>query len=191
MALSPSLEYFRSGYQQKDRKPSQNDKTEHGMEKTVQNQGQSIRSGSVLGLLYKCMLIRLSDSCAEGKQHKASCKDKLVTQSANTHTNVDNWTYLGQHLCDNRTEFKNNDMNRFYGMKGVKMEFSVARTLQQNGVVERKNMTLIEAARTMLAALLLPTTFWAEEVNTAWYVQNRVLVTKPHNKTLMKKTYTG
>ncbi|GJV73455.1 hypothetical protein Tco_1493450, partial [Tanacetum coccineum] len=71
-----------SGYQQKDRKPSQNDKTEHGMEKTVQNQGQSpkmpksesiqknqhdpwqrpfalvkgIRSGSVLGLLYKCTL---------------------------------------------------------------------------------------------------------------------------------------
>ncbi|GJW66030.1 hypothetical protein Tco_0117914 [Tanacetum coccineum] len=38
---SPSLKYFRSGYQQKDRKPSQNDKTEHGMEKAVQNQGQS------------------------------------------------------------------------------------------------------------------------------------------------------
>ncbi|GKC54346.1 putative ribonuclease H-like domain-containing protein [Tanacetum coccineum] len=43
--------------------------------------------------------------------------------------------------------------------------------------------SLIEAARTMLADLLLPTTFWAEAVNTACYVQNRVLVTKPHNKT--------
>ncbi|GJT33460.1 retrovirus-related pol polyprotein from transposon TNT 1-94 [Tanacetum coccineum] len=50
-------------------------------------------------------------------------------------------------------------------------------------VVERKNRTLIEAARTMLADSLLPTTFWAEAVNTACYVQNRVLVTKPHNKT--------
>ncbi|GJW16406.1 reverse transcriptase domain-containing protein [Tanacetum coccineum] len=44
-------------------------------------------------------------------------------------------------------------------------------------------MTLIEAARTMLADSLLPTTFWAEAVSTACYVQNRVLVTKPHNKT--------
>ncbi|GJS89651.1 putative ribonuclease H-like domain-containing protein [Tanacetum coccineum] len=61
--------------------------------------------------------------------------------------------------CDNGTEFKNNDMNQFCGMKGIKREFSVARTPQQNGVAERKNMTLIEAARTMLADSFLPTTF--------------------------------
>nr|GEY45366.1 ribonuclease H-like domain-containing protein [Tanacetum cinerariifolium] len=52
-----------------------------------------------------------------------------------------------------------------------------------NGVAEMKNKTLIEAARTMLADLKLPTTFWAEAVNIACYVQNRVLVIKPHNKT--------
>nr|GEY16656.1 retrovirus-related Pol polyprotein from transposon TNT 1-94 [Tanacetum cinerariifolium] len=68
-------------------------------------------------------------------------------------------------------------------MKGIKREFSVARTPQQNRVAERKNKTLIEAAMTMLADFLLPTTFWAEAVNTACYVQNKVLVTKPHNKT--------
>nr|GFB70613.1 ribonuclease H-like domain-containing protein [Tanacetum cinerariifolium] len=68
-------------------------------------------------------------------------------------------------------------------MKRIKREFTVARTPQQNGVAERKNITLIEAARTMLADSLLPTTFWAEVVNTACYVQNKVLVTKPHNKT--------
>ncbi|GJY57863.1 retrovirus-related pol polyprotein from transposon TNT 1-94 [Tanacetum coccineum] len=62
-------------------------------------------------------------------------------------------------------------------------QFSVARTPQQNGVIERRNRTLIEAARTMLADSKLPTTFWAEAVNTACYVQNRVLVVKPHNKT--------
>ncbi|GJV72629.1 putative ribonuclease H-like domain-containing protein [Tanacetum coccineum] len=61
--------------------------------------------------------------------------------------------------------------------------FTTARTPQQNGVAERRNMTLIEAARTMLADSKLPTTFWAEAVNTACYVQNRVLVVKPHNKT--------
>ncbi|GKD37478.1 putative ribonuclease H-like domain-containing protein [Tanacetum coccineum] len=74
-------------------------------------------------------------------------------------------------------------MNQFCERKGIKREFSVARTPQQNGIVEKKNSTLIEAARTMLADSKLPTTFWAEAVNTACYVQNRVLVTKPHNKT--------
>nr|GEU60815.1 retrovirus-related Pol polyprotein from transposon TNT 1-94 [Tanacetum cinerariifolium] len=84
---------------------------------------------------------------------------------------------------DNGTEFKNNDLNQFCGMKGIKSEFSVPRTSQQNGIAEKKNRTLIEAARTMMADSLLPIPFWAEAVNTACYVQNRVLVTKPQNKT--------
>nr|GEV78919.1 hypothetical protein [Tanacetum cinerariifolium] len=84
---------------------------------------------------------------------------------------------------DNGTEFKNSDLSQFCGMKGIKREFIVPRTPQQNGIAERKNMTFIEAARTMLADSLLPIPFWAEAVNTACYVQNRVLVTKPHNKT--------
>nr|GEV48412.1 putative ribonuclease H-like domain-containing protein [Tanacetum cinerariifolium] len=84
---------------------------------------------------------------------------------------------------DNETEFKNSDLNQFCGLKGIKREFSVPRTPQQNGITERKNRTLIEAARTMLADSLLPIPCWAEVVNTACYVQNRVLVTKPHNKT--------
>nr|GEY13577.1 ribonuclease H-like domain-containing protein [Tanacetum cinerariifolium] len=84
---------------------------------------------------------------------------------------------------DNGTKFKNNDLNRFCGTKGIKREFSVPRTPQQSGIAERKNRTLVEAARTMLADSLLPIPFWAEAVNTACYVHNRVLVTKPHNKT--------
>nr|GEZ38309.1 hypothetical protein [Tanacetum cinerariifolium] len=54
-------------------------------------------------------------------------------------------------------------------MKGIKREFSVSRTPQQNGIAERKNRTLIEAFRTMLADSLLPISFWAEAVNTACY----------------------
>nr|GEW32941.1 putative ribonuclease H-like domain-containing protein [Tanacetum cinerariifolium] len=76
--------------------------------------------------------------------------------------------------CDNGTEFKNREMNKFCEMKGIMRQYSVARTPQQNGIAERRNRTLIEAARTMLADLKLPTTFWAEAVNTACYVQNRV-----------------
>nr|GFB10868.1 ribonuclease H-like domain-containing protein [Tanacetum cinerariifolium] len=59
------------------------------------------------------------------------------------------------------------------GLKGIKREFSVPRTPQQNGIVDRKNRTLIEAARTLLADSLLPIPFWAEAVNTACYVQNK------------------
>nr|GEV09222.1 hypothetical protein [Tanacetum cinerariifolium] len=84
---------------------------------------------------------------------------------------------------DNETEFKNRDLDEFCGMKGIKKEYSNARTLQQNEVAERNNRTLIEAARTMLADDLLPITFWAEAVNTACYVLNRALATKSHNKT--------
>ncbi|GJU00921.1 putative ribonuclease H-like domain-containing protein [Tanacetum coccineum] len=84
---------------------------------------------------------------------------------------------------DNGTEFKNRDMLEFCGNKGIKQEYSNARTPQQNGVAKRMNMTLIEAARTMLADSLLPTTFWAEAVSTACYIFNRVRVTKPQNKT--------
>ncbi|GJW35288.1 putative ribonuclease H-like domain-containing protein [Tanacetum coccineum] len=85
--------------------------------------------------------------------------------------------------CDNKTEFKNRLMNEFCEKKGIKREFSVARTPQQNSVTERRNRTLIEASRTMLANSNLPTTFWAEAVNTACYVQNRLIIVKPHNKT--------
>ncbi|GJQ94439.1 putative ribonuclease H-like domain-containing protein [Tanacetum coccineum] len=176
-------------------------------------------------------------ACQKGKQHKASCKTKLVNSiSKPLHmlhmdlfgpTNVKSlmkksyclvvtddfsrfsWVFflatkdetsgilktfiteIENQLdykvkvikSDNGTEFKNSVMNQFYEMKGIKREFSVARTPQQNGVAERRNRTLIEAVRTMLVDSKLPTTFWAEAVNTACYVLNRVLVIKPHNKT--------
>ncbi|GJV67482.1 putative ribonuclease H-like domain-containing protein [Tanacetum coccineum] len=135
-------------------------------------------------------------ACQKGKQHKASCKTKLVSSISQPFqmlhmdlcgptsvrsfkaqdivlvvavdetsgilktfiTGIENQINHKVKIirCDNGTEFKNNDMNQLCGMKGIKREFSVARTPQQNGVANRKNRTLIE---------------------------NRVLVTKPHNKT--------
>ncbi|GJS84369.1 putative ribonuclease H-like domain-containing protein [Tanacetum coccineum] len=74
---------------------------------------------------------------------------------------------------DNGIEFKNRDMLEFCGNKGIKQDYSNAITPQHNGVAERMNRTLIEAARTMLADSLLPTTFWAEAVSTACYIFNR------------------
>ncbi|GKA76628.1 putative ribonuclease H-like domain-containing protein [Tanacetum coccineum] len=68
--------------------------------------------------------------------------------------------------CDNGTEFKNKERNQFCKMNGILRQFCIARTPQQNEVAERRNMTLIEVARTMLTDSKLPTTFWAEAVNT-------------------------
>nr|GEX51091.1 hypothetical protein [Tanacetum cinerariifolium] len=84
--------------------------------------------------------------------------------------------------CDNGKEFKNSVMNEFCEEKGIKREYSVAKTPQQNEVAERRNRILIKTARTMLADSKLPTTFWVEAVNTYFYVQNRLLVVKPHFK---------
>ncbi|GJV73502.1 putative ribonuclease H-like domain-containing protein [Tanacetum coccineum] len=90
---------------------------------------------------------------------------------------------------DNGTEFKNRDMLEFCGNKGIKQEYSNARTPQQNGVAERMNRTLIEAARTMLADSLLPTTFWAEAVSTACYIFNRLLQKLQNLQTQEKEAF--
>ena len=86
---------------------------------------------------------------------------------------------------DNGTEFKNQLLNDFCSDKGISRQYSAPRTPQENGVVERKNRTLIEVARTMLSESRLPMYFWAEAVNTACYTQNRTLI----NKDLMKTPY--
>ncbi|GJZ63375.1 retrovirus-related pol polyprotein from transposon TNT 1-94 [Tanacetum coccineum] len=75
-----------------------------------------------------------------------------------------------------------NDQTCVACLKGKQHKAS-SRIPQQNGIAEKKNRTLIEAAKTTLADSKLPTTFWAKAVNTAYYVQNRVIIIKPHNKT--------
>ncbi|GJT98892.1 putative ribonuclease H-like domain-containing protein [Tanacetum coccineum] len=125
-------------------------------------------------------------ACLKGKKHKASSsKDETSGILKSFITEIENLVDKKVKIirCDNGTEFKNRVMSEFCKKKGIKREFSIARTPQQNSVAERRNRTLIEAARTMLADSKLPTTFWAKAVNTACYVQNRVLVVKPHNKT--------
>ncbi|MFS7980348.1 putative RNA-directed DNA polymerase [Helianthus anomalus] len=87
---------------------------------------------------------------------------------------------------DNGTEFKNVTMDTFCAEKVIEQQYSAPRTPQQNGVAERRNCTLIEAARTMLADSKLPSFFWAEAVSTACYVQNHALVNKRHMKTPYK-----
>ncbi|GJY44314.1 retrovirus-related pol polyprotein from transposon TNT 1-94 [Tanacetum coccineum] len=84
---------------------------------------------------------------------------------------------------DNGTEFVNKNLTDFYESVGITHEKTVPRTPQQNGVVERRNHTLVEAARTMLIFSKAPLFLWAEAVATACYTQNRSLIHTLHNKT--------
>ena len=84
---------------------------------------------------------------------------------------------------DNGTEFKNSQIEGFLEEEGIKHEFSSPYTPQQNGVVERKNRTLLDMARTMLDEYKTPDRFWAEAVNTACYAINQLYLHR-----ILKKT---
>nr|GFB48716.1 hypothetical protein [Tanacetum cinerariifolium] len=81
------------------------------------------------------------------------------------------------------TEFVNQTLRDYYDEVGISHETSVARSPQQNGVVERRNRTLIEAARTMLIYAQAPLFLWAEAVATACFTQNRSIIRLRHEKT--------
>ncbi|GJX92697.1 retrovirus-related pol polyprotein from transposon TNT 1-94 [Tanacetum coccineum] len=84
---------------------------------------------------------------------------------------------------DNGTEFVNQVMSKYYEGVGIFHQKSVLRTPQQNSVVERRNRTLVEAARTMLIFSKAPMFLWAEAVATACYTEDRSLIHTRHNKT--------
>ncbi|GJS70347.1 retrovirus-related pol polyprotein from transposon TNT 1-94 [Tanacetum coccineum] len=84
---------------------------------------------------------------------------------------------------DKGTEFLNKTLHAYFAKEGIRHETSTARTPEQNGVVERQNRTLVEAARTMLSAAKVPLFFWAEAIATTCFTQNRSLVIPRHEKT--------
>ncbi|GKA62643.1 retrovirus-related pol polyprotein from transposon TNT 1-94 [Tanacetum coccineum] len=84
---------------------------------------------------------------------------------------------------DNETEFVNQTLREFYENVGISHQTYVAHTPQQNGVVERRNQTLIEVARTMLKFSKAPLFLWAEAINTACYTKNRSIIRRRYNKT--------
>ncbi|GJR29206.1 retrovirus-related pol polyprotein from transposon TNT 1-94 [Tanacetum coccineum] len=84
---------------------------------------------------------------------------------------------------DNGTEFVNQTLREYYEKVGISHETSVARSPQQNGVVERRNRMLIEAARTMLIYAKAPLFLWAKAVATTCYTQNRSMIRRRHGKT--------
>nr|GFB65074.1 retrovirus-related Pol polyprotein from transposon TNT 1-94 [Tanacetum cinerariifolium] len=89
---------------------------------------------------------------------------------------------------NNGTEFVNQTLRDYYEEVGISHETSVARSPQQNGVVERCNRTLIEAARTMLIYAQDPLFLWAEAVATACFTQNRSIIRLRHGPALNDMT---
>ncbi|GJU83866.1 retrovirus-related pol polyprotein from transposon TNT 1-94 [Tanacetum coccineum] len=84
---------------------------------------------------------------------------------------------------DKGTKFLNKTFHAYFAKEGITHETSIARTPEQNGIVERRNRTLVEAARTMLSAAKVPLFFWAEAIATSCFTQNRSLVIPRHEKT--------
>nr|GEY51558.1 putative ribonuclease H-like domain-containing protein [Tanacetum cinerariifolium] len=84
---------------------------------------------------------------------------------------------------DNGTKFKNQVLKEYFDSVGISHQMSFVRTPQQNGVVERRNWTLVEAARTMLIFSRAPLFFWAEAIATACFTQNRFIIHRRFNKT--------
>nr|GFB22443.1 hypothetical protein [Tanacetum cinerariifolium] len=84
---------------------------------------------------------------------------------------------------DNGMEFKNKTLAKFFDEVGITQQFSSARTPHQNGVVERRNRTLVEAARTMLTFGNLPSFLWAKAIATSCFTENRSIIHKRFDKT--------
>ncbi|GKF34196.1 retrovirus-related pol polyprotein from transposon TNT 1-94, partial [Tanacetum coccineum] len=84
---------------------------------------------------------------------------------------------------DRGAEFLNKTLRAFFKEEGIEHQTSTPRTPEQNDVVERRNRTLVEAARMMLSASKLPLFFWAKAIATACYTQNRTIIIPTHEKT--------
>ncbi|GJT55763.1 putative zinc finger, CCHC-type containing protein [Tanacetum coccineum] len=82
------------------------------------------------------------------------------------------------------TELLNKTLHAYFKEEGIGHQTSTPRTPEQNGIVERRNRTLVEAAQTMLSASKLPLSFWAEAVETACYTHNRSIIISAHGKTV-------
>nr|GFB10970.1 hypothetical protein [Tanacetum cinerariifolium] len=125
----------------------------------------------VVGLLkLKFIKDHLCSSCKLGK-----AKRKLVQRGLQTQVRVVR--------TDKGTKFLNQTLHAYFAAEGIQHQTSVARTPEQNGVVERRNLTLVEAAQTMLSAAKVPLFFWVEAIAIACFTQNRSLVIPRHEKT--------
>nr|GEW28443.1 hypothetical protein [Tanacetum cinerariifolium] len=119
----------------------------------------------------------LCSACERGKNETPEIIKKFIAQAQLNYK-----AKVCKIRTDNGTEFKNATLKAHYEKLGILKQFSTARTPQQNGVVERRNRTLVEAARTMLIFSRLPEFLWAAAVATSCFTQNRSIIHTRYNK---------
>ncbi|GKB95788.1 retrovirus-related pol polyprotein from transposon TNT 1-94 [Tanacetum coccineum] len=126
---------------------------------------------------------QLCSSCEVSKTKRSSFKTKAVSSSKGR------LNLLHMDLCGPMRVASINGkkyiltLHAFFKEEGIEHQTSTPRTPKQNGVVERRNRTLVEAARTMLLASKLSLFFWVEAIATACYTQNRSIIISTHEKT--------
>nr|GEZ64182.1 retrovirus-related Pol polyprotein from transposon TNT 1-94 [Tanacetum cinerariifolium] len=129
----------------------------------------------------------LSRFLLDNKFSKGAVDPTLFTRKTGKHVLLQIQVSLNKTIryiyTDNGTEFVNQTLTDYYERIGIFHQKTVPRTPQQNGVVERQNRTLVEAARTMLIFSKAPMFLWAEAVATVCYTQNRSLIHTHHNMT--------
>nr|GEV45218.1 hypothetical protein [Tanacetum cinerariifolium] len=117
---------------------------------------------------------------------KATSSQAWLWHRSLSHLNFDTINLLSKNdivACPKRTSFLNQTLHAYFAAEGILHQTSVARTPEQNGIVERRNHTLVEAARTMLSTAKVPLFLWAEAIATACFTQNHSLVIPHHEKT--------
>ncbi|GJS64976.1 retrovirus-related pol polyprotein from transposon TNT 1-94 [Tanacetum coccineum] len=126
---------------------------------------------------------QLCSSCEVSKAKRSSFKTKVVSSSKGR------LNLLHMDLCGPMRVASINGkkyiltLHAFFKEEGIEHQTSTPRTPEQNGVVERRNRTLVEAARTMLLASKLSLFFWVEAIATVCYTQNRSIIIPTHEKT--------
>ncbi|KAI3697946.1 hypothetical protein L6452_31052 [Arctium lappa] len=116
---------------------------------------------------------------------KDETPEVLITFLKTTHVNLQKPVKLLR--TDNGIEFKNRTVEEYLKSVGISHQYSVARTPKQNVVVERRNRTLVEVARTMLSQSDLPLSLRVEAISTACYTQNRSMIHRIFQKTPLFK----
>nr|GFB72407.1 putative ribonuclease H-like domain-containing protein [Tanacetum cinerariifolium] len=140
------------------------------------------KNDNVVGLpKLKFVKDQLCSSCELGKAKRKSFHTKL-TPSSKRRLHLLHMDYCGPMRVAS-INGKRYTLHAYFAAEGIHHQTSVARTPEHNGVVERRNRTLVEAARTMLSAAKVPLFFWAEAIATACFTKNRSLVIPRHKKT--------
>ncbi|GJW10841.1 putative ribonuclease H-like domain-containing protein [Tanacetum coccineum] len=148
-------------------------------------EGVDLLTGSRGNNLYTLSLGDMMASSPICLLSKASKTKSRLWHRRLSHLNFGAINYLARHglVRDNGTKFVNQTLHEYYEKVGISHETYVACSPQQNGVVERRNRTLIEVSRTMLIYAKALLFLWAEAVATTCYTQNRSIICLCHDKT--------